>query len=58
MQKRCPMHEIAQLFRDGSWFLGIDRNRDVFLQDEGMIHHQTGHQHPDQTIDDPAGAKA
>ena len=23
-----------------------------------MIHHQAGHQHPDQTIDDPAGTKA
>ena len=23
-----------------------------------MIHHQAGHQHPDQAIDDPAGTKA
>ena len=57
LNHRRPVGKVLELVGDGLRVLRVDRNDDVALRGEEVVHRVVGDQHPDQGVDDPAGAK-
>lgn len=57
LNHRRPVGKVFELVGDGLRVLRVDRNDDVSLRGEEVVHCVVGNQHPNQGVDDPAGAK-
>ena len=57
LNHRRPVGKVFELVGDGLRVLRVDRNDDVSLRGKEVVHCVVGNQHPNQGVDDPAGAK-